>query len=207
MSTKNVEEAFAALESHLKEPGKADISTIRNYHFAVLVYSPAKEFEMRSRLQRSMQTLNRRGWSVKTISLLEVVMRRLKNKNLNNIERLISKEKRLYNRGKERGLNDLKRAIQNELDGNDGIAKDVAKIIDQFIDEDPSREGNTVVFLGRIGSLYPFFRSSALLRYLQTSMRYKTPTILLYPGKQQGDAGLSFMEKLNPDRDYRPRIY
>ena len=31
--------------------------------------------------------------------------------------------------------------------------------------------------------------------------------VLLYPGEQRGDKGLSFMGMLNADSDYRPRIY
>jgi len=31
--------------------------------------------------------------------------------------------------------------------------------------------------------------------------------VLLYPGERRGEAGLSFMGELAPDRDYRPRIY
>ena len=207
MADKNIENSFRELEQHLEIAGEANISTIRNYHFAVLVYPPAKELSMRERLQRSMRTLEKRGWNVQTISLLEVVMRRLRNKGANNIERTIAKEKRYCKRAPERGLNELKRAIQNELEGDKGIAKDIANLIDQYISEEPSRADRTIVFIGRVGALFPFFRSSALLRHLQTEMKTKTPTILLYPGRKHGDAGLSFMERLNPDRDYRPRIY
>jgi hypothetical protein len=30
---------------------------------------------------------------------------------------------------------------------------------------------------------------------------------LLYPGERRGPTGLSFMGELDPDTDYRPRIY
>jgi hypothetical protein len=33
------------------------------------------------------------------------------------------------------------------------------------------------------------------------------PVVLLYPGTKQGPTSLSFMGLLNPDSDYRPRIY
>ena len=207
MSDKNIEHSFRELEKHLEVAGEAHISTIRNYHFAVLVYPPNKELQMRDRLQRSTRTLQKKGWNIKTISLLEVVMRRLKNRGEGAIERTINKEKRFSRRDPERGLNELKRAIQNELEGDSGIAKDIAELIDQYISEDPNRADRTLVFIGRVGALYPFFRTSALLRHLHTEMKTQTPTILLYPGRKHGDAGLSFMERLNPDRDYRPRIY
>ena len=63
-----------------------------------------------------------------------------------------------------------------------------------------------VAFIGRAGALYPFFRSSALLRDLDGKTKH-VPVVLLYPGTRLGPTGLSFMGVLNPDSDYRPRIY
>jgi len=31
--------------------------------------------------------------------------------------------------------------------------------------------------------------------------------VLLYPGLRTGSTGLSFMGEIDPDHDYRPRIY
>jgi hypothetical protein len=63
-----------------------------------------------------------------------------------------------------------------------------------------------VAFIGRAGALYPFLRTSALLRHLDGRTR-NVPVVLLYPGERQGATGLRFMGILNPDNDYRPRIY
>ncbi len=54
--------------------------------------------------------------------------------------------------------------------------------------------------------MYPLFRSSALLRHLDGHTK-NIPVVLLYPGERRGDKGLSFMGVLDPDSDYRPRIY
>jgi hypothetical protein len=62
-----------------------------------------------------------------------------------------------------------------------------------------------VVFLGRAGALYPFMRLSALLKHLD-GHTHNVPVVLLYPGRRTAD-GLSFMDQMPPDRDYRPRIY
>ena len=56
------------------------------------------------------------------------------------------------------------------------------------------------------GAVYPFFRSSALLRHLDGRTR-NVPVVLLYPGERRGPTALSFMGVLDPDSDYRPRIY
>jgi hypothetical protein len=63
-----------------------------------------------------------------------------------------------------------------------------------------------LALIGRAGALYPFFRSSALLRHLDGKTR-NVPVVLLYPGERRGSTGLSYMGMLNPDNDYRPRIY
>jgi len=63
-----------------------------------------------------------------------------------------------------------------------------------------------VIFLGRAGGLYPFLRTSALLKHVAGHTQ-NVPIVLLYPGKVVGESGLSFMGLLPADRDYRPRIY
>jgi hypothetical protein len=71
---------------------------------------------------------------------------------------------------------------------------------------DSANPNRTVIFLGRAGALYPFFRTSALLKHVAGHTR-NVPAVLLYPGRVVGDSGLSFMGVLPADRDYRPRIY
>jgi len=59
---------------------------------------------------------------------------------------------------------------------------------------------------GRPEDVYPFSRTSALLKHVDGHTK-NVPVVLLYPGKVVGETGLSFMGVLAPDRDYRPRIY
>ena len=63
-----------------------------------------------------------------------------------------------------------------------------------------------LALVGRAGSLFPFFRSSALLRHID-GKTHNVPVVLLYPGERRGPTGLSFMGVVPPDNDYRPRIY
>ena len=57
-----------------------------------------------------------------------------------------------------------------------------------------------------MGSLYPFLRTSALLKHIDGKTR-NIPVALLYPGVRLPENALSFMEELSADRDYRPRLY
>jgi len=70
----------------------------------------------------------------------------------------------------------------------------------------PDQLERTLALVGRAGALYPFFRSSALLKHLDGRTR-NVPVVLLYPGGRRGPTSLSFMDMLEPDSDYRPRIY
>jgi hypothetical protein len=63
-----------------------------------------------------------------------------------------------------------------------------------------------LILLSRAGGLYPFFRSSGLLRHLDGKTS-NLPIVLLYPGDRQDVSSLSFMGEQTTDRDYRPRIY
>ena len=106
----------------------------------------------------------------------------------------------------ERGLNYLKSQDLAAHRGPDGIAADCGRLISEYADRHPDSVDRTVALIGRAGALYPFIRSSALLRHLDGRTR-NVPVVLLYPGERRGPTGLSFMGILNPDNDYRPRIY
>jgi hypothetical protein len=106
----------------------------------------------------------------------------------------------------ERGLNYLKSKLAPLIEGPEGIASDCGRIICEYADHHPDTVDRTLAVIGRAGALYPFFRSSALLRHLDGRTR-NVPVVLLYPGERRGPSGLSFMGMLNPDNDYRPRIY
>jgi hypothetical protein len=81
----------------------------------------------------------------------------------------------------------------------------VIREVNRILDENPESE-RIVIFLGRAGALYPFFRTSSLLKHVAGHTR-NVPVVLLYPGSVTEDGGLSFMGILPADRDYRPRIY
>ena len=93
-----------------------------------------------------------------------------------------------------------------EIEGPDGIAADVCREIKDFVDANPDKAERTLVIVGRAGALYPFFRTSSLLKHIDGRTQ-NVPVVLLYPGERRSETGLSFMGIVNPDGDYRPRIY
>lgn len=197
---------FAALKADLIHEDGPRISTMRNYRFCIAVYDPREEFELRREVAHLVDELHATGWVVKTISLQQLLLDRLRAKGETYVSRLIQREKFAAARDPERGLNLLTQKVIAEIEGPDGIAKDVADEIQAFVDANPDKAERTVVIIGRVGSLYPFFRSSALLKHIDGRTK-NVPVVLLYPGERHGETGLRFMGKGGADSDYRPRIY
>lgn len=69
-------------------------------------------------------------------------------------------------------------------------------------DADPLRD---IVFIVRAGALFPVYRTSSLLEQLKGKVR--VPAVLFYPGVLDGAVGLRFMGVLDPDHNYRPKIF
>jgi len=202
----SLEEAVAALRADLVAAEGPQISTMRNYRFAILPYRPKDELKLRTLMRRLTDELRTAGWRVLPISLQKLLLERIKRTGDDNIASLIAREKRLYAKDPARALDHLRDKIAPHIEGPEGIAADVAKLVSAFVDEAPGDVDRTLALIGRAGSLYPFFRSSALLKHIDGKTR-NVPVVLLYPGERRDTTALSFMGELPPDRDYRPRIY
>ena len=201
-----VRQAFDALRKDLIADDGPRISTMRNYRFAIVQYQPTKEFVVRREVQRLSGDLVAHGWMVLSISLQRLLVDRIRAQGDEWMDRVMQTEKRMEQTESQRGLNYLKSKIAPLIEGPDGIAADCSKLICAHADMYPDTVDRTVALIGRAGALYPFFRSSALLRHLDGRTR-NVPVVLLYPGEKRGPTGLSFMGRLNADNDYRPRIY
>jgi len=202
----DLDEALSALSQDLSSADGPQISTMRNYRFAILPYLPSEEFKLRSWILQLTESLRAEGWAVLPISLQKLLLDRIRATGKENVEQLMQRERRLYERDPERALAHLSEKIAPHIEGPDGLAADVARLIGAFADNNPGMADRSLVVIGRAGSLYPFFRSSALLKHIDGKTR-NIPVVLLYPGKRVDKSGLSFMCELPPDRDYRPRIY
>ncbi|MEL6352962.1 MAG: BREX protein BrxB domain-containing protein [Cyanobacteria bacterium J06627_28] len=202
----SLDRAISDLRRDLLDEAGPRISTMRNYRFAILTYLPEKEFDLRLRISNLSDELRGKGWNVLSISLQQLLLERLKAENPKVLESITRMEHRLYEKDPARSLQYLKDKLTRYIEGADGIAKDVIDTIDSFADSHPKHTHHTLFFLGRTGALYPFFRSSALLKHIDGKTR-NLPVVVLYPGRREGRQALSFMGELSTDRDYRPRVY
>jgi len=200
-------EAFASLRHDLIHEDGPRISTMRNYRFAIVQYDPADEYRLRGEVQRLSDELVSSGWMVLSISLQSLLLERVRAQGDDWVERVTQMEKRMAEIAPERGLNYLKSKLIPLIEGPEGIAADCSRLIGEYARQrQPEELERTLALIGRAGALYPFFRSSALLRHLDGNTN-NVPVVLLYPGERRGPTGLSFMGMLEPDNDYRPRIY
>ena len=206
MSRAALQEALAALRADLIHEDGPRISTMRNYRFAIVPYEPSQEFELRREVQRLSHDLVAHGWVVLSISLLDLLVQRIHRLAPEHRAEIIEMERMFSAYELDRSLLYLKDELASLIEGEDGLAADVARIIQQHCLLRPDQVDRTLVLIGRAGALYPFFRTSALLRYVANRTN-NVPVVLLYPGERKGQTGLSFMGVLPPDSDYRPRIY
>jgi hypothetical protein len=199
-------EAFAALRRDLINDDGPRISTMRNYRFAIVQYVPGDEFKLRGEVQHLSADLMANGWMVLSLNLQKLLLDRVRAQGQPWVDRIIEMEARMARIESERGLNYLMSKLAPIIEGPDGIAADCSRIICDYAEQHPDNVDRTLALIGRAGALYPFFRSSALLRHLDGRTR-NVPVVLLYPGERRGPTGLSFMGMLDAANDYRPRIY
>ena len=201
-----LDQAVSALRRDLLSDGGPAISPMRNYRFAILTYRPDDEFKLRKEVRRLGDELTGQGWSVLSLSLQALLLRRLRDQGDGVLETWIERERRTYARDPDRALTWLVQQVSRLIEGESGLAADVVDRIARFADDPAVTPDRTIVFVGRAGSLYPFFRSSSLLKHIDGKTR-NLPVVLLYPGERKDGNSLSFMSRLPADRDYRPRIY
>ena len=201
-----LDEAFASLRRDLIHDDGPRISTMRNYRFAIVQYDPKQEFKLRSLTQQLSNELVAHGWVVLTISLQQLLLDRVRAQGDDWAGRVVEMERRMAQIDPDRGLNYLKSKLAPLIEGPDGLAVDCAQRITDYVTKHPESGDRTLALIGRAGALYPFFRSSALLKHIDGRTQ-NVPVVLLYPGERRGPTGLSFMGMISPDNDYRPRIY
>ena len=206
MSRLSLTNAFDALKRDLTAEEGPRISTIRNYRFAIVPYAPEDEFELRKLVRQLSDELRSDGWNILEISVHKLLMRRLRELDPKVLESWRATEKRQFEKNPDKALERVKNQITRLIEGEDGIAADIIKLIGDFDEKHPDQTERTVIWIKRLGSLYPFSRSSNLLKVLDGKTR-QLPVILLYPGTRPDKTALSFMGVQTPDRDYRPRIY
>lgn len=168
------------------------ISAYDNLPFAIFLYPPEQEFAVRIEAARLATRLGNRGKRITIVSLSERLWRALEREGY-TIEDLAGAERDAGWKAMADTLNDILRRTQPL---EDLVAEQVPD------DAKPERD---VVLVVRAGALFPFYRTSTLLENLHGLVH--VPTVLFYPGTLEGPAGLRFMGTMDPEHNYRPKIF
>lgn len=168
------------------------ISAYDNLPFAIFLYPPEHEFAVREETPRLMTRLGNAGKRVTAVSLAERLGTAIQREGY-SVDELAEAERAEGWEAMAATLLDILRRTQplEEL-----VAEQVPS------DAHPEKD---VVLLVRAGALFPFYRTSALLENLHGLVH--VPTVLLYPGTLEGPSGLRFMGTLDPEHNYRPKIF
>lgn len=165
------------------------------YHdlpYAIFHYPPDVEFNLREEVQMLATRLGNSGKRVTTVSLAECLTAALAAEGMG--------EEQLLEAERDTGVSAMIETIHNVLADYRPLVDLVAERLPQ--DQDPLKD---VVLIVRTGSLFPVYRAHALLEQLKG--RLVVPAVLFYPGELEGPTGLRFMGVLEPDPNYRPRIF
>ena len=171
---------------------RAKLGAYHDMPYGIFHYPPEVEVELREEVRLLAIRLGNAGKRVGIISLAECLSAALAAEGM-DIAAIRETEKAT-------GLAAMVETVHNVL-------ADYRPLVDLVADRLPSDQDplKDIVLLTRAGSLFPVYRTHALLEQLKG--RLNVPAVLFYPGELEGPTGLRFMSVLDPDPNYRPRIF
>ena len=189
------------LEPLLKSKELArEISTYQGVPFGLFAYPPTAERDLRREIQMLATRVEHEARrKVTTISMADLLWEAIRTAYPPDGKALFDAERSMASEAPERRLEELQETIRAILSDVCPLPK---MITERLAELDP---GKNVVFLTRVGALYPAYRASALLENLMNEVR--VPTILFYPGTRTGTNTLRFMDSLDALHGYRHKIF
>ncbi len=170
---------------------RPQISAYHDMPYAIFCYPPEVEWALRSELSMLRTRLHQIGKHVTTISLADCLLQALQETV--PIDELVAAEKDV-------GLEAASDTVHEVLSTYRPLHELVVASLPTPMD--PRKD---IVFIVRAGALYPVYRTSSLLEQLKGHVH--VPSVLFYPGVLEGAAGLKFMGELDPEHNYRPKIF
>lgn len=191
----------AHLEPDLTAPDvAARLSTYQGVPFALFAYPPTVERALRKEsamlATRIEQVTSKR---VQKISMAELLWEAIRTALPPDGEDLFETERAFADEPVAERLQRLEVQMSQVLDEIAPISELIRQRAEGL---DPNKN---ILFLLRVGALYPAYRASALLESLMGAVAI--PTILFYPGTRSGTNSLRFMDSLDAIHSYRSKIY
>ena len=162
--------------------------------YLLYVYEPEAELPVRKEMRDLMAYLKAHGSDVAAVSLAELLWQAVDESGF--YEQMVEAEQE--SPGDAWALQKVHETLHEILVSSPSLADRVIAAVDGTPEQ-------TAVILHRAGSLYPVFRTSALLDDLRD--RLHRPVLLLYPGHVVDPYGLKFMGRCEPTHGYRAKIF
>ena len=174
----------------------AGLSTYTDMPFGIFLYPPEDEWELRTELRDLTIRLENAGKTVQRLSLATLLEQAIKAAGL-SLEEIAEAEASL-------GPELVRDTLRDVLSGKAAGAVPLDELVAQAVDTAKPTSSH-IVFLERVGALFGLHRPSALLENLHHKVSH--PVVLFYPGQRDGPAGLRFMDELDADHNYRPKLF
>lgn len=189
------------LEPLLKSPQLvAEISTYQGVPFALFVYPPTAERELRREMTMLVTRVQQAsGRRVHVISMADLLWEAIRKAYPPDGERLFEAERGFREEDQEQRLSQLRDNMEQLLSEVLPIPEQIRRRAEGL---SPERD---IIFVSRVGALFPAYRTSALLDNLMGKVT--VPTIIFYPGTRAGTNSLRYMDSLDAIHSYRCKLY
>ena len=174
----------------------AGLSTYTDMPFGIFLYPPEDEWELRGELRDLVIRLANAGKTVQRLSMAVLLQQAIEAAGL-SMEEIAEAEATL-------GPVMVRDTLRDLLSGKAAGSVPLDELVAQAVDSAKPTSSH-IVFLERVGVLFDLHRPSALLENLRNRVLH--PVVLFYPGQRDGPAGLRFMDELDADHNYRPKLF
>ncbi len=172
------------------------LSTYTDMPFGIFLYPPEDEWELRQSLRDLVVRLENAGKTVQHLSMAQLLEQSIEAAGL-SLEEIAQGEADL-------GITMVRDTIRDVLSGKAAGSTPLDQLVAEAVDASKPTSSH-IVFLERVGALFGLHRPSALLENLHHKVSH--PVVLFYPGQRDGPAGLRFMDELDADHNYRPKLF
>jgi len=172
------------------------LSTYTDMPFGIFLYPPEDEWELRQALRDLAVRLENAGKTVQRLSMAVLLEQSIEAAGL-SLEEIAQGEADL-------GITMVRDTIRDVLSGKAAGSTPLDQLVAEAVDASRPTTSH-IVFLERVGALFGLHRPSALLENLHHKVSH--PVVLFYPGQRDGPAGLRFMDELEADHNYRPKLF
>jgi dsDNA-binding SOS-regulon protein len=172
------------------------LSTYTDMPFGIFLYPPEDEWELRQALRDLVVRLENAGKTVQRLSMAQLLEESIQAAGL-SLEEIAQGEVDL-------GIAMVRDTIRDVLSGKAAGSTPLDQLVAEAVDASKHTSSH-IIFLERVGALFGLHRPSALLENLHHKVSH--PVVLFYPGQRDGPAGLRFMDELEADHNYRPKLF